>query len=150
MRAVKLIGFCIVIYSSLSALAATSPVIVLGERALREECSLNSLSEVDMGECLAKKADKSQKALLQAEEKVASILLKWDEDEKYIALAETRLATSNKVFLKYRETQCDFASSLMGGSVGGSHEMARFACVAELNNRRAQQLLDAVSDMTIK
>ena len=141
-------GLCLAVYLPLSGLAATSPAVVLGERALREECS--GFSEVGIQNCLTRKAEKSQKTLLQAEEKAAGILAKWDEDDKYIYQAKTRLTTSNKVFVKYRETQCDFASSLSGGGVDGSHEMRRLACVAELNNRRAQQLLDAVSDMTIK
>ena len=148
MRAVKLIGFCIVVCSSLSALAATSPAVVLGERALREECS--AFSEAGMRECLAKKVDKSQKTLQQAEKQAAGVLAKWDEEHQYINQSKTRLAISNKVFVKYRETHCDFLASLSGGGAGNSHEIGRLACVAELNNRRAQQLLDAVSDLPLK
>ena len=150
MRAVKLIGLCLAVSLPLSALSAASPDVVLSERALRSECSWSSLSEADMQDCLTKEAEMSQKTLLHAEEKAAGILAKWDEGDKYIYQAKSRLATSNKVFVKYRETQCDFASSLSGGGVDGSHEMRRLACVAELNNRRAQQLLDAVSDLPLK
>ena len=150
MRAVKLIGFCIVIYSSLSALAAATPDVVLSERALRSECSWSSLSEADMQDCLTKEAEKSQKALRQAEKQAVGILAKWDEEHKYIYQSKSRLAISNKVFVKYREAHCDFLASLSGGGAGNSHEIGRLACVAELNNRRAQQLLNAVSDLPLK
>ncbi|MEB2502855.1 MULTISPECIES: hypothetical protein [Burkholderia] len=41
-------------------------------------------------------------------------------------------------------------SSLGGGAIGNALEMQRLACVAELNNRRAAQLRDAVSDLPLK
>ncbi|PHP90694.1 hypothetical protein CFB52_003385 [Burkholderia sp. AU18528] len=41
-------------------------------------------------------------------------------------------------------------SSLGGGAIGNALEMRRLACVAELNNRRAAQLRDAVSDLPLK
>jgi uncharacterized protein YecT (DUF1311 family) len=147
MRAMKLIGFCLAAYLPVSALAdSTAPA--LGERALREECS--AFSQAGMRDCLAKKAEKSQKALRQAEEKVANTLSKWDEDNKYIKQAKAKLAESNKEFAKYRETQCVFSASLSGGGAGNAHEMGRLACVVELNNRRAEQLRDAVSDLPLK
>lgn len=103
-----------------------------------------------MRDCLAKKAEDSQKALRQAEEKAAGTLTQWDEDSKYVNQAKGKLARSNKEFAKYRETQCRFAASLSGGGAGNAHEMRRFACAAELNNRRAEQLRDTVSDLPLK
>jgi len=70
MRTMKLIGFCLAACFQVSVLAAsTAPV--LGERALREECS--AFSQAGMRDCLAKKAESSREALRQAEEKVASL-----------------------------------------------------------------------------
>lgn len=147
MRTMKLIGLCLAAYLPVSALAAsTTPT--LGERALREECS--AFSQAGMRDCLAKKAEDSQKALRQAEEKVASTLSKWDEEAKYIDQAKAKLAASNKDFAKYRDAQCALASSLGGGAIGNALDMRRLACVAELNNRRAEQLRDAVSDLPLK
>ncbi|WP_406805837.1 lysozyme inhibitor LprI family protein [Burkholderia semiarida] len=77
-------------------------------------------------------------------------LAQWDEDAKYINLAKIRLAASQKAFVKYRTAQYAFASSLGGGAIGNALEMQRLACVAELNNRRAAQLRDAVSDLPLK
>jgi len=143
----KLIGFCLAAYLPVWALAAsTDPAI--GERALREECS--AYSQAGMRDCLAKKAESSQKALRQAEEKVASTLSTWDEDHKYIHQAKFKLAASNKDFAKYRDAQCAFASSLGGGAIGNAFDMRRLACVSELNNRRAVQLRDAVTDLPLK
>ena len=113
-----------------------------------EECS--AFSQSGMRDCLAKKAENSQKALLQAEEKVVNTLSKWDEDNKYVSQAKGKLTASNKEFSKYRETQCEFSASLSGGGAGSAHEMGRLACVSELNNRRAEQLRDAVSDLPLK
>lgn len=147
MRTMKLIGFCLAACLPVWAVAtSTDPAI--GERALREECS--AYSQAGMRDCLAKRAESSQKALRQAEEKVANTLSKWDEDNKYVNQAKAELAASNKEFAKYREAQCEFTASLSGGGAGHAHEMGRLACVAELNNRRAVQLRDAVSDLPLK
>jgi C4-dicarboxylate-specific signal transduction histidine kinase len=147
MRTMKLIGLCLA--ACLPALAfATSTASARDERALREECS--ALSQAGMLDCLATKAENSQKALRQAEEKVVGTLSKWDEDNKYVNRAKAKLAASNKEFSKYLETQCEFAASLGGGAIGAALKMRRLACVAELNNRRAEQLRDAVSDLPLK
>lgn len=147
MRTMKLIGFCLAAYLPVVALAA-SDVLVLGERALREECS--AFSQAGMRDCLATKAENSQRALRQAEERVARVISKWDEDSRYVSQAMTNLAASSKEFAKYREIQCAFASSLGGGAIGNALDMRRLACISELNDRRAEQLRDAVSDLPLK
>ena len=147
MRTVKLIGFGLALSLPAMALAA-SIAPVSDERALREEFS--AVSQAEMRDCLAKKAEDSRKALQQAEETVADTLSKWDEDSKFVSQAKAKLARSNKEFAEYRESQCRFAASLSGGGAGNAHEMRRLACAAELNNRRAEQLHDAVYDMPLK
>jgi uncharacterized protein YecT (DUF1311 family) len=147
MRAIKLIFF---------GLAACLPTIVLAtsispvasERDLREECS--AFSQAGMRDCLAEKAEASHKALRRAEKKIAGTVSKWDEDDKYVNQAKAKLTASNRKFAQYRETQCEFAASLSGGGAGSAREVRRLACVSELNNRRAQQLRDAASDMPLK
>ena len=143
----KLIGLGLAIFFSAIAFAA-STTAVFDERALREECS--AFSEAGMRDCLTEKSKKSQKALSQAEEKVVDTLSKWDEDSKFLQLAKARLSASGKAFAKYRDEQCAFASSLGGGAIGNALEIRRLACVTELNNRRAAQLRDAVSDLPLK
>lgn len=147
MRTMRLIGFFLAAYLPAWALAA-SAATAFGERDLREECS--AFSQAGMRDCLAKKTESSQKALRQAEEKVVNTLSKWDEDNKYVNQSKAKLAASNKEFAKYREAQCEFTASLSGGGAGHAHELGRLACVAELNNRRAAQLRDAVSDLPLK
>ncbi|WP_244110728.1 lysozyme inhibitor LprI family protein [Burkholderia ambifaria] len=135
--------------------AITFPIIsiaapdtsVQSERELRGECS-NGV--IGVRECLQEKQEASEVELKRAEEKVRAAFAKWDEDAKYINLAKVRLAASQKAFVKYRTAQCAFASSLGGGAIGNALEMRRLACVAELNNRRAAQLRDAVSDLPLK
>ncbi|WP_233827983.1 lysozyme inhibitor LprI family protein [Paraburkholderia sp. ZP32-5] len=129
------------------AVAATT-VPATGERALREECS--AFSQAGMRDCLREKVESSQKALTQAEQKMIGALSKWDEDDRYIREAKTKLVASNKKFAEYRETQCEFSASLTGGGAGDAHDIRRLACVSELNNRRAEQLGNAASDLPLK
>lgn len=147
MRTMKLIGFALALGLPAVALAASMGAVPQ-ERALREECG--AFSQAEMRDCLAKKAQDSQKALRQAEEQAAGTLAKWDEDRKYVSQAKAKLARSNQEFAKYRESQCRFAASLSGGGAGNAQEMRRLACAAEINARRAEQLRDAVSDLPLK
>jgi uncharacterized protein YecT (DUF1311 family) len=143
----KLMGFCLA--ASLPVLALAEPVApVLDERVLREECS--AFSQAGMRDCLAEKAESSQVKLRQAEKKAVDILTKWDEDSRYITQAKAKLAASNKAFVRYRKAQCEFAASLGGGAIGNALDMGRLACITELNNRRAEQLHNAVSDIPLK
>jgi hypothetical protein len=117
------------------------------ERALRRACSEEALSEVDMRECLEKKAAESEKALKQAEDYALATLSGWDEDKEYIDLAKTRLIAAGKTFAQFRADQCSFAASMGGGAIGAALEMGRLACVAELNNRRARQIRDLIDTL---
>ncbi|KAB0632788.1 DUF1311 domain-containing protein [Burkholderia latens] len=126
---------------------AASHTSAQSERELRGECSYEITG---VRECLQRKQEASEVELKRAEEKVRVAFAKWDEDVKYVNLAKIRLAASKKAFIKYRKAQCAFASSLGGGAIGNALEMQRLACVAELNNRRAAQLRDAVSDLPLK
>ena len=146
MYAIKRITLSFILFSPVLACAA-SGIVVQTEREMYEECS--AFSQAGMQECLAKKAEDSQRTLQQAEKKVVSALSKWDEDDKYIKESKAKFAAANKEFIRYRKAQCAFGSSL-GGGVGGVREMGRLGCVTELNNRRAQQLLDAVFGMPSK
>ncbi len=147
MRAIAVVGLGLLAVLPRLALAA-STIAVASERALREECS--AFAQAGMRDCLAKKAGESQASLQQAEKDAATTPSKWDEDDKYVIDAKTKLTRSNKEFEKYRQSQCDFLSSLVGGGAGNAHEIDRLACLAELNNRRAKQLRDAVSTLPSK
>jgi Lysozyme inhibitor LprI len=127
---------------------AASTDFVLSEHALREECS--AFSQAGIRDCLAKKADVSQKILRQAENYMVSALSKWDEDGEYISLAKAKIAASSKDFVRYRNAQCEFSASLSGGGAGNAYEIGRLACVAELNGRRAEQLRNAAANLTMK
>jgi len=122
--------------------------IVQDERTAREECS--EYSQAGMRRCLAEKAQASEVALKQAEGKACSKLGKWIEDAKYVNLAKAKLEASNKEFVRYRESQCAFNSSLGGGAIGNALEIMRLACVFELNARRAEQLGSVTRDIPLK
>jgi len=143
MRKMIFTVFLAAAFLPLTSIAAPNTPIQ-SERELRNECSLAFLHQEEVQNCLAKKAAQSQKTLKLAEEKAQKALSEWDEDDKYTDLAKEKLAASELAFIKYREEQCAFASSLGGGAAGGALEMRRLACVAELNNRRAEQLRNSV------
>ena len=146
MSIIKYFGICLFTYLPLSALAAQT-VTIASERELRIECSNSTPSEADMTECLKAKALKSQKELQNTEKKMIKILSEWDEDPSNINIAKANLTTANKEFIKYRDAQCKFNYSLGGGAIENALEMRLFACIAELNNRRNQQLIDLMSGM---
>jgi uncharacterized protein YecT (DUF1311 family) len=125
-------------------LSGASP-LAQDERALREECSAHS--GAGMHDCLVGKVRESELALHQAERRVRAALAAWHEDRKYRELAKTQLVRSSQAFAKYREAQCTFAASLGGGAIGNALTMARLACVAELNYRRAEQLCAAAVNL---
>nr|WP_255518373.1 MULTISPECIES: lysozyme inhibitor LprI family protein [unclassified Snodgrassella] len=114
------------------------------------ECSNSTPSEAEMTRCLKAKALKSQKELQNTEKKMIKILSEWDEDPSNINIAKANLTTANKEFIKYRDAQCKFNYSLGGGAIENALEMRLFACIAELNNRRNQQLIDLMSDILPK
>ena len=149
MSIIKYFGICLFTYLPLSALAAQTSSIA-SEWDLRMECSNSTPSEAEMTRCLKAKALKSQKELQNTEKKMIKILSEWDEDPSNINIAKANLTTANKEFIKYRDAQCKFNYSLGGGAIENALEMRLFACIAELNNRRNQQLIDLMSDISTK
>ena len=142
MRKLVLIALAITAALPLNSFARSNAI--LSEREFRAECSFDLTG---VRECLQKKQQATEVDLKRAEEKLRESLGRWDQDQRHINIAKARLVASKNVFVKYREAQCAFASSLGGGAIGNALEMRRLACVAELNNRRAEQLRDAVSDL---
>ena len=149
MSIIKYFGICLLAYLPLSALAAQTSSIA-SEWDLRMECSNSTPSEAEMTRCLKAKALKSQKELQNTEKKMIKILSEWDEDPSNINIAKANLTAANKEFIKYRDAQCKFNYSLGGGAIENALEMRLFACIAELNNRRNQQLIDLMSKISIK
>ena len=149
MSIIKYFGICLLAYLPLSALAAQTSSIA-SEWDLRMECSNSTPSEAEMTRCLKAKALKNHKELQNTEEKLIKKLSEWDEDPSNINKAKANLTAANKEFIKYRDAQCKFNYSLGGGAIENALEMGLFACIAELNNRRNQQLIDLMSDILTK
>lgn len=147
MPKMKRVGLGLLLSLPLLCAAATGNV-VKSEQELYEECS--AYSQAGMKECLAKKASESLQSLKQAEVEVLAALSRWDEGSRYIRVSIAALAASSEEFEKYRKAQCEFTASLSGGGAGNAHEMGRLACMAELNNRRSQQLRGAVVNLPAK
>ncbi|GBQ63434.1 lysozyme inhibitor LprI family protein [Komagataeibacter swingsii] len=142
------LGLLFVVCIPLVARADDHPVTP-SARELGEGCS--EFSMAGMHECLLKKRDESQNALAQAEAHVIAVLSsRWDVEDQFIVLAKKNFVRSNSEFVKYREEQCGFIKSLGASAIGNALETREYACLAELNYRRAAQLQDAVSDLPLK
>ncbi|NIF53057.1 lysozyme inhibitor LprI family protein [Burkholderia sp. Ax-1724] len=131
---------------SLPALSHAAP----HDTVQTQENLCSAYSQAGMRDCLAQKVAESQVALQRAEEAVGHSLTQWDEDGKYINVAKAKLVASDREFPRYRDTECEFSASLSGGGAGNAHEMGRLACVAVLNNRRAEQLRNAVANLPLR
>jgi uncharacterized protein YecT (DUF1311 family) len=121
---------------------------VLSESSVLGQCGLTFFHDVDVRECVEKKAAESEQALKDAEKALLEKLLHWDEDAKYINAARKAIALEEKTFIKYRKDRCALSASMAGGSFGTS--IRRDGCLAELNDRRAKQLRDLVADLPLK
>ena len=103
-----------------------------------EEC--DAFSQAGMRECLSKKSHESQTALRRAEGRAVAALSKWDEDKRFIKVAEEKLVASNKAYEQFRDAQCALAYALGGGAIGNALELRRLSCLVELNRERIKQL----------
>jgi hypothetical protein len=130
------------------SLASTSAHADTSDQALRDVCS--EFSQARMRECLAEKAATSEKALKQNEARARDAISKWDEHANYTRIALVKLARSTEAFERYRQSQCEFSSSLVGGAAGNAHEAMRLSCVAALNSQRIEALKNVVSDLPRK
>lgn len=123
---------------------------IQSEKELRDECSEENFSMVDVRKCLEIKLQVSESSLKESEQAMRLALNAWDEETRYIKQAQTRLDKAEKSFIVFRKSHCEFAYSLGGGAIGNALDMERIACMAELNNTRAQQLNLMASDIRKK
>lgn len=107
-------------------------------------------SQARMHDCLVGEQKESAIALKAAEEKAISALSRWDEDAKFVAMANDALKKANASFARYRDSQCAFAYTLGGGAIGNALEARRMACTIELNKRRAADLMRAVAALPLR
>lgn len=142
MRFVKIIGLGLVLILPAVSHSATC---IGNERTLRDECG--AYSQAGMRECLERQVATSEQAIKEAEGTLKTALSRWDEDKKYVDLAQSRLAIASQVFKKNREAQCAFAAALGGGAVGNALDLKQLACMAELNYTRARQLESAAIEL---
>ncbi|QFZ83297.1 DUF1311 domain-containing protein [Variovorax paradoxus] len=141
---------CVVAVALSTVTSAASSRGLMNEGEIRLECGNEFFSMAAVRTCLDKKQAQSEVVLKRAEAQARKAIARWDEDDKYIDLAKTRLAVSSRAFAKYRTEHCAFAASMGGGAIGNALEMGRAACGAELNQRRAEQLRLLVSELPPK
>lgn len=133
--------------TSAAAPGAAPPVwnvTVQSERDLRAECSTASEG---MRECLEAKARASSVELKEAQIAALTAVSGWNEDQRYIVAASSKLASAEQAFVRYRTAQCAFAFALGGGAIGNALDVRRLACEAEQNLIRASQLRAAAFDL---
>lgn len=110
----------------------------LNQSELRRYCGEKVFSQVDVAYCLEKIFYISEAELDKSQWKLFNELSKWDEGRDYIVRAKNKLKKSHKEFIKYRDSECDFAHSLGGGAIGLNK--ITYSCLAELNFQRAKLL----------
>lgn len=130
--------------------SAAPPRAAQSEYAIRVACSNESFSMAAVRECLDKKEVESEVTLKRAEANLLRAIARWDIEPPYIAATKARLAAARKSFARYREDHCAYAKSVGGTAIGNALEMRRAACVAELNNQRAEQLRISAADGQFK
>ncbi|RSZ56607.1 DUF1311 domain-containing protein [Massilia atriviolacea] len=91
-------------------------------------------------ECLVKVVAKSALALKKAEAEAAAAIGRWDEWDRYIKVARTKLQASNAAFSAYRQAQCELDMALVGGGAGNARDSRRLTCVAKMNLQRVEDL----------
>ncbi|MDZ4358400.1 MAG: lysozyme inhibitor LprI family protein [Variovorax sp.] len=141
--------FAATILCSVSA-GAVPPRAAQSEYDIRVACGNESFSMAAVRECLDKKEAESKAHLKRAEANLLRAIAKWDIEPPYIAATKAKLAAARKSFAKYRDDHCAYAKSVGGTAIGNALEMRRAACVAELNNRRAEQLRISAADGQFK
>ena len=123
---------------ALAHLAQRDTTVVAVSRAPLAD--LERMRKAGMWDCLAQKSRESGAALKRAEEQAIAALSKWDENAKFIHLAKEKLRASSKAYERYRDAQCAFAASLVGGAIDNALDMRRLSCLISLNNECAKQL----------
>ncbi|WP_081686703.1 lysozyme inhibitor LprI family protein [Chitinilyticum litopenaei] len=136
MRALVLICLIGGLLSAGAAVSASE--MPVEELRARDEC--DALSQADRRACLQRKVDQSHAVLRGVEKRMSQSISAWDEDDKYISLANALFIKSIKDYEKYRDSHCAFIATLSGGAAGTAHEARRLVCLVELNARRAEQL----------
>ncbi|WP_332876201.1 lysozyme inhibitor LprI family protein [Massilia sp. S19_KUP03_FR1] len=132
----------------LGAVLAQMPASFAAGAAKRDECAAGSQAE--MRRCLEKTSLASAATLAAAEKAALSALSRWDEDDKYRQAAAAALNKLSKSFSGFRQVQCDFVSALGGGAIGNALALRRLRCISDLNQRQAEMLRLATSDLPEK
>ncbi|KND59259.1 hypothetical protein BVER_01122 [Candidatus Burkholderia verschuerenii] len=144
MRSIAGFGALFVVSISLAATDSGSS----NQLAIRAQCAASS--QAAMKQCLEKRVGDSENKLREAEDAASTTLSRWDEDPPYVRKAISTLDESKQTYLEYRKSQCEFAASLSGGAASNAREFRRLACIAAMNDRRAETLRNAISDVSLK
>lgn len=114
--------------------------IVQTEYDIRRRCSERHFAQTEVRDCVRRAAEISAANLRQAQRQATAKIRAWNEDRRYVLAAQQKLKAAEHSFATYRQNHCSWAASLGGGAIGTANEMRRNACIAETNNRRAEEL----------
>lgn len=89
--------------------------------------------------CTKAQRTASKHNMLQAEKELAEKLAAWDADAESVRTAGQNMLYARHTFKQYRAAQCRLAATLAGASAAAQN-IRRNTCMAELNNRRAEQI----------
>mgnify|MGYP001291532329 FL=1 len=108
MKSLSGIVFCLVL---VGGIADAAPMT----QDLYSQCSENFFVSSEIVTCLTEKLAESEKRLVDEQQRALMLLDKWDVDQEHKAEAKKNIIESNREFRKYKQENCNFSMSLMGG-----------------------------------
>lgn len=139
-----------------AALLLASPLLALHAGAAEAAPPVDPLDDCEQysmagkHDCLAKLAGDSALALKQAQAEAAAAIARWDEIDRYIKVAGTKLKASNAAFAAHRDAQCALAMAVVGGGAGNARDSKRLGCVVRMNLQRAGDLASETGNLARK
>lgn len=130
----------VLVIAALISIIFAIPAMAQSSEMAVAQC-LKLPSHAESRACLEAKVKESDSILDHTETAFLSTLTHWDEEAQYKSRSVTQLQASVSKFAQYRESQCEFLSSLAAGGNGAGDR--RLLCHIGLNQRRIAELREA-------
>jgi len=111
---------------------------VSGQRKKRSDPCAHPLTQFDMNQCAGKAYRAADATMNQVYRKLVALL---DEEEK------AQLKEAQTAWLKYRDTNCDFAGDQFKG--GSMRPLIQASCLGDMTKRRTTELRTQIKDRNL-
>ncbi|MBE9029435.1 DUF1311 domain-containing protein [filamentous cyanobacterium LEGE 11480] len=103
----------------------------------------NPTTQLAMNICAARDAERSDRQLNQAYQKVRQTYRSYSDLPKYRAMRLKKLTDAQLAWIKYRDTNCKWQTSKYDG--GSIQPLIYASCVKKMTDQRTQELLDSLN-----